>query len=90
MKLFVEMPEHHYNNITSLDAVNLGRIPYKGIVMYAINAIKHGVKIEPILDRLKSEIKVYSDPQGFICISEKRLDDIFEKCMAESEDKEWH
>lgn len=46
MKLFVEMPEHHYNNIKSLDAVSLGRIPYKGIIMYAINAIKHGKVLE--------------------------------------------
>ena len=42
MKLFIEMPDRHYHNIMSLDAVSLGRIPYKGIIMYAINAIKHG------------------------------------------------
>lgn len=42
MRLEIDIPEHHYNNIMAFDSVNLGRVPYKGIIMYAINAIKHG------------------------------------------------
>ena len=42
MKLEIDIPEHHYNNIMAFDSVCLGRVPYKGIIMYAINAIKHG------------------------------------------------
>lgn len=42
MRLEIDMPEHHYNNIMAFDSVSLGRVPYKGIIMYAINAIKHG------------------------------------------------
>ena len=42
MKLEIDIPEHHYNNIMALDSVSLGRVPYKGIIMYSINAIKHG------------------------------------------------
>lgn len=46
MKLEIDMPEHHYNNIIAFDSVSLGRVPYKGIIMYAINAIKHGKVLE--------------------------------------------
>ncbi len=46
MKLEIDMPEHHYNNILAFDSVSLGRVPYKGIIMYAINAIKHGKVLE--------------------------------------------
>lgn len=46
MILEIDIPEHHYNNIIALDSVNLGRVPYKGIIMYAINAIKHGKVLE--------------------------------------------
>jgi len=42
MRLEIEIAEHHYNNIMALDSVSLGRVPYKGIIMYSINAIKHG------------------------------------------------
>lgn len=41
-KLMVEIPEHQYNNIKAVSSINLGRVPYKGIIMYAINAIKRG------------------------------------------------
>ncbi len=40
MKLEIEIPEHQYNNIIALNSLSLGRVPYKGIIMYAINAIK--------------------------------------------------
>ena len=46
MRLEIDMPEHHYNNIMALDSVSLGRAPYKGIIMYAINAIKQGKVLE--------------------------------------------
>ena len=46
MKLEIDMPEHHYNNIIAFDPVSLGRVPYKGIIMYAINAIKRGKALE--------------------------------------------
>jgi hypothetical protein len=42
MRLEIDIAEHHYNNIMALDSVSLGRVPYKGIIMYSINAIKHG------------------------------------------------
>ena len=42
-KLIVELPDEEYENIITLTAVNIGRggrFPYKGIVMYALNAIR--------------------------------------------------
>ena len=42
MKLLIDIPEHQYNNIVELSSVSIGRAPYKGIIMYAINAIKQG------------------------------------------------
>lgn len=46
MRLEIDIPDHHYNNIMAIKSINLGRAPYKGIVMYAINAIKHGKVLE--------------------------------------------
>ena len=46
MRLEIDIPEHHYNNIIALDSISLGRAPYKGIIMYAINAIKQGKVLE--------------------------------------------
>ena len=43
MQILIDIPKHHYENIKSIDSVSLGRIPYKGIIMYSINAIKNGV-----------------------------------------------
>lgn len=40
MKLEIDIPKHQYNNIIALNSLSLGRVPYKGIIMYAINAIK--------------------------------------------------
>ena len=56
MKLEIDIPEHHYNNIMALDSVNLGRVPYKGIIMYAINAIKHGKILEQELTKNDSGV----------------------------------
>ena len=42
MQLLINIPERQYNNIMNVDSVCLGRIPYKGIVMAAINGIKRG------------------------------------------------
>lgn len=46
MRLEIDIAEHHYNNIMALDSVSLERVPYKGIIMYSINAIKHGKVLE--------------------------------------------
>lgn len=57
MRLEIDIPGHHYNNIMAIDSISLGRMPYKGIIMYAINAIKHGkvLEQEPMV-----EIDLYS------------------------------
>lgn len=59
MKLEIDIPEHHYNNIMALDSMSLGRVPYKGIIMYTINAIKHGkvLEQEPVIDKIRAEIE---------------------------------
>lgn len=44
-RILIEIPEQQYNNIMALDSACLGRIPYKGIVMYAVNAIKNGIPL---------------------------------------------
>lgn len=46
MRLEIDIPKHHYNNIMAFDSVSFGRVPYKGIIMYAINAIKRGKALE--------------------------------------------
>jgi Zn finger protein HypA/HybF involved in hydrogenase expression len=43
MQILIDIPKRHYENIMNIDSVSLGRIPYKGIIMYSINAIKNGV-----------------------------------------------
>lgn len=48
-KLIVEIPDEQYENIIALTAVNIGRggrFPYKGIVMYALNAIRRAEIID--------------------------------------------
>lgn len=60
MKLEIDIPEHHYNNIMAIDSINLGRAPYKGIIMYAINAIKHGKVLEQEPFKPMVEIDLYS------------------------------
>lgn len=59
MRLEIDIPEHHYNNIMALDSVSLGRVPYKGIIMYTINAIKHGkvLEQEPNIKALGEELR---------------------------------
>lgn len=46
MRLEIDIPERQYNNIMDIYSMHLGRAPYKGIIMYAINAIKHGKVLE--------------------------------------------
>ncbi len=46
MKLEIDIPKHQYKNIMALDSISLGRAPYKGIIRYAINAIKRGKALE--------------------------------------------
>ena len=43
---------------------------------------------EPILDKIRAEMKPYTDPKGFIVIGENRFNLILDKYKAESEDKE--
>ena len=59
LRLEIDIPEHHYNNIMALDSVSLGRVPYKGIIMYTINAIKHGkvLEQEPNIKALGEELR---------------------------------
>lgn len=45
-RLIVELPDEEYENIITLTAVSLGRFPYKGIVMYALNAIRRAEIID--------------------------------------------
>lgn len=45
MKLVIEISDHQYNNIMDVSSVNIGRVPYKGIIMSAINAIKNGTPL---------------------------------------------
>lgn len=45
-KILIEIPDAQYNNIMSISSLNLGQIPYKGIVMYAINGIKNGTILQ--------------------------------------------
>lgn len=48
-KLLIDIPDHQYNNIIALASANIvmgGRFPYKGIVLYAINAIKRAEIID--------------------------------------------
>lgn len=44
-RLIVELTDHQYDNILAVRSINMARAPYKGIVMSAINAIKHGVQV---------------------------------------------
>ena len=44
-RLIVELTDHQYNNILTCRSMNIGRVPYKGIIMSAINAIKRGVQV---------------------------------------------
>jgi hypothetical protein len=45
-RLIVEIPDEQYENIIALAAANIGRVPYKGIVMYALNAIRRAEIID--------------------------------------------
>lgn len=69
MKLEIDIPEHQYNNIIALNSLSLGRVPYKGIIMYAINAIKMGTPLPkgdfiavcksdfPLTEEVKKDLK---------------------------------
>lgn len=67
MRLEIDIPEHQYNNIMSIDSISLGRAPYKGIIMYAINAIKHG--------RVLKQEPTTKNDLGVDCIDRKKLID---------------
>ena len=76
MKLEIDIAEHHYNNIMALDSVSLGRVPYKGIIMYSINAIKHGKVLEQE-PTIKNEAK-YCDRN--ICLKNEFNNVGYEDC----------
>lgn len=48
IRLEIDMPEHQYNNIMVMpsDSMILGRMPYKRIIMNAIDDIKRGKVLE--------------------------------------------
>ncbi len=90
MKLEIDIPKHQYNNIMALDSINLGRVPYKGIIMYAINAIKRGrvLEQEPILDKIKKVVAkwkandfIASDGFAWDCMQD--IADIIDKMVIE-------
>ena len=61
MKLIVDIPDTQYNNIMEVKSMCLGRLPYKGIVMNAINGIKKGTPIPDnatvdVLDKIRAEV----------------------------------
>ena len=72
-RLIVELPDEEYENIITLTAVSLGRVPYKGIVMYALNAIRRAeiiddkaadatTKIDLVVQQLREEAEyAYAD-----------------------------
>ena len=64
MQILIDIPKHHYENIKSIDSVSLGRIPYKGIIMYSINAIKNGVVQEHGKGHWIDE-GIYADGQSY-------------------------
>ena len=79
MKLEIDIPEHQYNNIIALNSLSLGRVPYKGIIMYAINAIKRAKPLpegdfiavcksdDPLTEEVKKVLKdtafLFDDPR---------------------------
>lgn len=56
-RLIVELPDEEYENIITLTAVSLGRVPYKGIVMYALNAIRRA----EIIDNKAADVTTKKD-----------------------------
>jgi len=52
MKLIIDIPDTQYNNIMEVKSMCLGRVPYKGIIMNAINGIKNGTPLPKGHDRL--------------------------------------
>lgn len=81
-RLIVELPDKQYENIIALAATNIvigGRFPYKGIVQYAINAIK---KAEIIDDKAADEEATTKKDLGVDCISRKQAqDEVYWKCQ---------
>ncbi len=68
MKIEIDIPKHQYKNIMDLDSISLGRAPYKGIIMYAINAIKKGKALD--------QEPTTKNDLGVDCISRKAALDI--------------
>lgn len=77
-RLIVELPDEEYENIITLTAANIGRngrFPHKGIVMYALNAIRRAeiiddkaadkeatTKIDLVVQQLREEAEyAYTD-----------------------------
>ena len=47
MQILIDLAEHQMRNIQELNSMNIGRCNYKGIIMYALTAIKRGKVIKP-------------------------------------------
>lgn len=59
MKILIDIPEHQYNNIVELSSISIGRVPYKGIIINAINAIKQGASISDNATRAEVFEKIF-------------------------------
>lgn len=57
------------------------REEYEEFLDLAIKALEQ----EPIIDKIRAEMKPYTDPKGFIVIGENRFNMILDRCKAESE-----
>ncbi len=92
MQILVDIPEHQYNNIMLFDSVNLGRVPYKGIIMYAINAIKHGrvLEQEPKSFQWCTDCKEYDQEKHCCHRWSKVIRDTVEEMKQEQEPRKGH
>lgn len=94
MQLVIDIPEHHYNNIMAFSSVNLGRVPYKGIIAYAINAIKNGTPLPKghgkIIDtsELLTVTDIREDGSEFIYIPYSEIENALTIIEADRMDRE--
>ena len=65
MKVVIDLSDHSYNNIMAVTSMSLGRYPYKGIVMAAINAIKNGTIIPEGHGALLDDIQLKQEFEDF-------------------------
>ena len=88
-EIFVFMPKEWL--IPMADALDdaikaLEQEPFKPMVEIDLYSVIKQKYIErEVLDKIRAEIEVYTDPQGFITISEGRFNSILDKYKAETE-----